>query len=139
VMTVLPNGMTVTLIVLGLMVLYQEFESRVLVPRVYNHVLRLPPAIVLLALLVGGTLAGILGALLALPITAGLHMLVRELHVDLPGETSPHDAEKARDERASEVYEQLTEGVPAADAGIIADSIAKRTEPVDTSPPAPSA
>ncbi|HEX2690743.1 MAG TPA: AI-2E family transporter [Kofleriaceae bacterium] len=124
VIAVWPHGTTVTLIVLGLMVLYQEFESRILVPRVYNHVLRLPPAIVLVALLIGGTLWGILGALLALPIAAGLQMLVRELHVDLPGENSPYDAEKERDERASEVYEQLTEGVPAADAGIIADDLA---------------
>ena len=40
-------------------------ESRVLVPRVYGRVLRLSPAAILLALLVGGRLLGIVGALLA--------------------------------------------------------------------------
>lgn len=124
VIAVTPHGTTTTLIVLGLMVLYQEFESRILVPRVYGRVLRLPPAIVLVALLVGGTLAGILGALLALPIAAGIQMLVRELRVDLPGESATGDAMLQMDERASEVYEQLSEGATAADAGAIADDLA---------------
>jgi predicted PurR-regulated permease PerM len=118
------QGTTVMVIAALLMVVYQEFESRILVPRIYGRVLRLGPAIVLISLLVGGSLAGILGALLALPIAAGLQMLIRELRVDLPGETSPHDAAKMQDERATEVYEQLTEGVSAADAGIIADDFA---------------
>jgi hypothetical protein len=119
------------LIVLGLMVLYQEFESRILVPRVYGRVLRLPPAVVLVALLVGGTLAGILGALLALPIAAGLQMVIKELRVELPGEVRTNDGATLMDERANEVYEQLTEGATAADAGVIADdlaSIVKKSE-----------
>jgi predicted PurR-regulated permease PerM len=124
VIAVSPQGATTTLIVLGLMVLYQEFESRILVPRVYGRVLRLGPAVVLVSLLVGGALAGLLGALLALPIAAGLQMLLRELRVDLPGESSPHDLAKVRDERATEVYEHLTEGVSAAAAGVIADDFA---------------
>jgi predicted PurR-regulated permease PerM len=131
VIAVSPQGTTLTLIVLGLMVLYQEFESRILVPRVYGRVLRLPPAVVLVALLIGGTLAGILGALLALPIAAGLQMVIRELHVDLPGEAPAHGEAQLLDERASKVYEKLAEGVTATDAGIIADdlaSIVKKTE-----------
>jgi predicted PurR-regulated permease PerM len=131
VIAVAPHGTTTTVIVLGLMVLYQEFESRILVPRVYGRVLRLPPAIVLVALLVGGTLAGVLGALLALPIAAGLQMVVRELRVELPGETPAGASELRMDERASEVYEHLSEGATAADAGLIADdlaSIVKRSE-----------
>jgi predicted PurR-regulated permease PerM len=124
VIAVTPQGTTLTLVVIGLMVLYQEFESRILVPRVYGRVLRLPPAIVVVALLVGGTLAGILGALLALPIAAGLQMVLRELRLDLPGEATSHDAAQRIEQQANEVYEQLTEGVPAADAGVIADDIA---------------
>jgi predicted PurR-regulated permease PerM len=119
-----PHGTTATILVLVLMVIYQEFESRVLVPRVYGRVLRLPPAIVLVALLIGGTLAGIIGALLALPIAAGLHMLLRELRFDLPGESpAPGDTEEM-DKEASRVYEQLAEGVPAREAVVIADNIA---------------
>jgi hypothetical protein len=112
-------------------VVYQEFESRILIPRVYGRTLRLPPSIVLIALLIGGTLAGMLGALLALPIAAGLQMVIRELRVDLPGEAGDHDGEKKLDERATEMYEQLTEGSSAAAAGVIADDLAnlvKRSE-----------
>ena len=124
VIAVSPHGATTTLIVAGVMMLYQEFESRILVPRVYGRVLRLPSAVVLVALLIGGTLAGILGALLALPIAAGLQMLIRELRVDLPGDMPATDETHALDERANAVYEHLSEGVTTADAGVIADDIA---------------
>ncbi|HUS31537.1 MAG TPA: AI-2E family transporter [Kofleriaceae bacterium] len=130
------RGTTATIIVIVLMIVYQEFESRILVPSVYGRVLRLPPAIVLIALLVGGTLGGIVGALLALPIAAGLQMLARELRVDLPGETPASDATLHTDEKASKVYEQLTEDLPAKDAGVIADDLAtivKKAEADDAS------
>jgi putative heme transporter len=137
VFAVLPNGTTTIIVVVGLMILYQEFESRILVPRVYGRVLRLPPAIVLVALLVGGTLAGILGALLALPIAAGVQMLIHELRVDLPGAAPASDETLRRDERATEVYEHLSEGTTAADAGVIADEVAtmvKQSEDNETPP-----
>ena len=127
----LPNGTTTALIVAGLMVLYQEFESRILVPRVYGRTLRLPPAIILIALLVGGTLAGIVGALLSLPIAAGLAMVMKELRFDLPGETVDNERIRRLDEQAVRVYEELTENIPAAEAGVIADDLAslvKRSE-----------
>lgn len=131
ILAVTPQGPTTTLIVIGIMFVYQEFETRLLVPRVYGRTLRLPPAIVLVALLVGATLGGILGALLALPIAAGLQMVLRELHLALPGEAPAVGPADKLDEHASEIYEQLTEGVPAADAGVIADDLAtivKQTE-----------
>lgn len=68
------------------LVFYQEFESRVIVPRVYGDALRLPSTVVLVSLLIGGTLLGIIGALLALPIAAAIRMLVDELQFELPGE-----------------------------------------------------
>jgi predicted PurR-regulated permease PerM len=106
---------------------YQEFESRILVPRVYGRVLRLSPALVLLALLIGGTLMGILGALLALPIAAGLQMVVRELRVELPGEEPAEiEAQRRRDEKAESAYEQLTHGEHAAEAGAIASELAAK-------------
>jgi hypothetical protein len=119
------------LAVAALAVLYQEFESRILVPRVYGRVLRLSPALVLMALLVGGTLLGVLGALLALPIAAGVQMLVRQLRVDLPGQPDL-DAERERDERAEDLYEKLTAGTPAADAQIIAGELAQKLKANET-------
>lgn len=72
--------------VLVALLIYMEFESRILVPRVYGRVLRLSSTVVILALLAGGTLMGIMGALLALPIAAGLLMILEELHLEMPGD-----------------------------------------------------
>ncbi|MBL0215605.1 MAG: AI-2E family transporter [Myxococcales bacterium] len=124
IIAVVPFGSTSIILVTVLMFAYQEFESRILVPRVYGRVLRLSPAIVIIALLVGGTLMGILGALIALPIAAGVQMVVRELRVELPGEAPQSDKSKIRDEKAETIYEALTEGVTAADAGVIASELA---------------
>ena len=86
VLSALPRGLPVAVIVLVAFLVYMEFESRVLVPRVYGRVLRLAPSVVILALLAGGTLMGIIGALLALPIAAGLIMILKELHLEMPGD-----------------------------------------------------
>ncbi len=119
------RGALTMLAVFGVGMLYQEFESRILVPRVYGRVLRLSPALVLIALLIGGTLLGVLGALLALPIAAGMQMLVRQLRVDLPGQPDL-ELERKRDERAEDLYEKLTAGTQAADAQVIAGELAQK-------------
>jgi putative heme transporter len=120
------SGIGAIALVTFLMIVYQEFESRVLIPRVYGKTLRLTPAVVMVALLVGGTLMGMVGALLALPIAAGLQMVVRELRVELPGEIPVDPTERARDEKAEHIYEQLVEGATAADAGVIAGELAEK-------------
>ena len=123
---VAPQGTGVMVLVAALMFLYQEFESRILVPRVYGRTLRMSPAIVLLALLVGGTLLGILGALLALPIAAGMQMVVRELRVELPGEEHLDAEVHKRDEKAEQVYEELAAGETVEKAAAIAGHLAQR-------------
>jgi predicted PurR-regulated permease PerM len=131
IIAVANRGLPVLIGVSLLMLIYQEFESRVLVPRVYGRVLRLQPAIVLVALLVGGTLMGILGALLALPIAAGVQMVIRELRVDLPGEATGHEEERERDREVEHLYEQLTEGTPASQAAEIAGQLVETTRSQD--------
>jgi predicted PurR-regulated permease PerM len=64
------DSATKALIVLGALILYQQFEDRYLVPRIYGQTLNLPPLIVLVAVLVGGELLGVTGVLLALPAAA---------------------------------------------------------------------
>lgn len=125
VVAALAHGPVVVIVVLVAMLAYEEFESRVLVPRLYGRALRLPSAVVLLALLAGGTLMGILGALLALPVAATIMMLVAELRVDLPGQQAQVADVKQRveDQRGEEEYERRTEGVPAEQAAAIAVEI----------------
>jgi predicted PurR-regulated permease PerM len=121
----LPHGTAVTIALVVLVILYQELENRVIVPRVYGQFLRLDAVAVTLALLVGGQLLGVLGALLALPIAAGLRMVVEELRVDLPGQPGDASDARARDEqRAEETYAALTAGAPAQEAAVVAVAIA---------------
>ena len=67
---------TTAIVVVGLMLLYQQFEDRVLIPRVYGATLRLPTIAVVLAILAGAELLGLVGALLALPLAAGIRVVV---------------------------------------------------------------
>ncbi|QFG02251.1 AI-2E family transporter [Tepidiforma bonchosmolovskayae] len=61
---------TQALIVLVALLVYQQFEDRLLVPRVYGQTLNLPALVVLLAVLAGAELMGVVGVLLALPAAA---------------------------------------------------------------------
>jgi predicted PurR-regulated permease PerM len=125
VLAALARGPVVAVVVLVLMLAYEEFESRVLVPRIYGRALRLPSSVVLFALLAGGTLMGILGALLALPVAAAAMMLIEELRVELPGEQEQLEDTHLReaDDRGEEEYERRTEGVGAEKAAAIAVEI----------------
>lgn len=120
-------GPGVALTVFALLLLYEEFESRILVPIVYGRALRLPSSVVFFSLLVGGTLGGIVGALLALPIASAVLMLLEELRVELPGETEqPEDAVvRKKDEREEKEYEERTEAAPAVEASAVAVEIAR--------------
>ena len=132
----LDRGPVVVTVILLTMLAYEEFESRVLVPRIYGRALRLPSSIVLFALLAGGTVMGILGALLALPVAATIMMLVDELRVELPGkqERISDVKQRAGDERAEKEYVRRTIGVPVEQSAAIAASISDDRRKEDSSP-----
>jgi predicted PurR-regulated permease PerM len=117
------QGTTIALIALASMVVYHEFENRFLMPHIYGQALRLPSSVILIALLAGGTLYGITGALLSLPVAAALLMLLQELRVQLPGEDIDYSAVLAQDERVEQEYERRVEGISAHDAAAIAVEI----------------
>lgn len=118
----LPFGPVIALIVFVLMLVYEEFESRLLVPVVYGRALRLPSSVVLFSLIAGATLFGIIGALLALPVAATILMLIEELRVELPGETEQvEDVEMRKKDQHGELeYVRRTEGMSAEEAAAIA-------------------
>jgi len=60
------------------LVLYQQFENNVIQPVVYRRTVAIHPLVVIVAVLIGGSLLGVLGALLAIPIAATVQILVRE-------------------------------------------------------------
>jgi predicted PurR-regulated permease PerM len=124
VLSALAVGVPVGIGVLVALWVYQELENRILVPKIYGHVLRLSPTAVILALLAGGMLLGMLGALLALPIAAGLQMMLEELRVDMPGDDSADRSAQARDARTEATYERMSAGATAPEAGQIARNLA---------------
>lgn len=63
--------------VLVLFLLYNALETYVILPRVYGKRLRLSTLAVLLALIIGGSLGGIMGAILVLPIVAAYPIFER--------------------------------------------------------------
>ena len=136
VVAALAQGPVVTVIVLVLMLAYEEFESRVLVPVVYGRAMRLPSSVVLFSLIVGATLLGIVGALLALPVAAAILMLIEELRVELPGETEGLESAKLRmkDDRGEQEYERRTEGMPAEQAAAIAVEMTDDRKKEETGP-----
>ena len=64
------NGATSALIVIGLVLLVQQLEGNVLQPILVGRTLDLHPALVILAVTAGGSLRGITGAFLAVPVVA---------------------------------------------------------------------
>lgn len=124
VLSALPLGVTVAGALFLCQLIYMEFESRILVPRIYGQVLRLPPTAVILALVAGGTLMGIIGALLALPIAAGLLMMLEELRVEMPGDDSVDRPLQARHAKQEAKYELMSAGATAPEAGEIAKNLA---------------
>ena len=137
----LPMGVVVATGVGAAIVVYQEIESRVLVPMVYGKSLRLPSSVVFIALLAGGSLAGIIGALLALPFASAMLMLLDELRVQLPGQSpAPGDDEVRRADDATErEYGERTSGMSAREAAGVAAEIVEETQSTAPgTPPLPS-
>jgi predicted PurR-regulated permease PerM len=64
------------ILVLILHLVYQQVENAVICPAIYNKALNLYPALGFLAVLIGASLFGILGAFLALPIAASIPVIV---------------------------------------------------------------
>jgi len=124
VLSALSRGLPVGIVVLVALFVYQEVENRVLVPWVYGRALRLSPTTLVLALFAGGTLLGMLGTLLALPIAAGLQMMLEELRVDMPGDDRTDRLALARDAKTEATYERMSAGATAPEAGQIARNLA---------------
>ena len=126
VLAALPRGPDIIVVVLVLMLSYEAFESRLLVPRIYGRALRLPSSVILFSLLAGSVLSGVIGALLALPVASAVLMLIEELRVELPGQQEQAEdvVIRERDDRGEEEYERRADGMPAEQAAAIAVEIA---------------
>lgn len=60
---------------------YMQVEAYVMTPRVMSKQVEIPGSLVIISALVGGTLLGLLGALIAVPVTASLLMIIQKLFI----------------------------------------------------------
>ena len=61
--------------------IYMQIESYVLTPRIMSRVVSVPGALVVIGALAGGTLLGLLGALISIPVTAMVLMIIKQVWV----------------------------------------------------------
>ena len=73
------GGLPLALIVAGLYFIVNQFEAHLIYPLVVNKVVGIPPLLVIIALIAGGSLAGFLGVLLAVPLAAALREFLNDL------------------------------------------------------------
>jgi predicted PurR-regulated permease PerM len=76
------GGITMALIVLCLFIIIQQFENHLIYPLVVKKVVGVSPIIVILALIIGGKLAGFLGIILSIPVTSALMEFIDDVQKD---------------------------------------------------------
>jgi predicted PurR-regulated permease PerM len=79
--------------VLGFYFIYQQIENAFLTPKIMKSTVDLPPLAVIIALSLGGALAGILGALIAVPTAALVAVLIDEYLVKPHSERAAESAQ----------------------------------------------
>jgi predicted PurR-regulated permease PerM len=70
------DSTTSGIIMLIFFVIYQQLENQVLQPVVYGRTVRLSPLAVLIAVLIGAEIAGVIGALAAIPVAGTIQVLL---------------------------------------------------------------
>ncbi len=73
------RGFSVGLLLLGLYLIIYQLESQVFYPLVVRKIVGISPIVVILALVIGAKLAGVLGALIAVPLSAALMEYIHDI------------------------------------------------------------
>jgi predicted PurR-regulated permease PerM len=95
VVTLFEDFPTATIIWAIWAIVYQQLENNLIQPQIQKRTVNVHPFITIVAVLFGGTLLGVMGAIVAIPIAASIQILVRE-YIDLrtlslktPGPSTP--------------------------------------------------
>ena len=75
------TGWVPALIFAIIYLVYMQLEAYVLTPRVMNRAISVPGALVVIGAMVGGTLLGLLGALVAIPVTASILLIIKQVFI----------------------------------------------------------
>ena len=74
----LTHSLTAALIVLAFFVVYQQLENHLLQPIVYGRTVKLSPLAILISVLIGAEVAGVIGALGAIPVAGTIHIVLTD-------------------------------------------------------------
>ena len=77
----LTRGLGIGIATAAFYVVYRFLEDYLLNPRVMKHTVKITPGLTIIATLIGGTLLGLIGALIAIPVAATVHLLLQEIAV----------------------------------------------------------
>jgi predicted PurR-regulated permease PerM len=91
VVTLATKGWVDAVILLGILIIEDQLEAHLLQPQVVGKMIRLHPLAVILSLAAGGILAGIPGAVVAVPIVAVITRALPELRRSEPEDLGPDD------------------------------------------------
>ncbi len=106
-------GPEAVILTLGVYFLLHLIEGNVLVPMVMRNSVGLSPFLVLVSLLIGGTVGGILGAVVAVPIVAGISVVLERLQDrEVPVPIDPAAVETPSEDE-NEAKEQVSPDSPA--------------------------
>jgi predicted PurR-regulated permease PerM len=72
-------GPTAALVTIGFFLAYRLFEDYLLGPWILRRTVDVSPLVSIIAIILGGALLGIIGALIAVPIAAGIQLLIVEV------------------------------------------------------------
>jgi predicted PurR-regulated permease PerM len=82
VVTLFENFPTATIVWVIWAIVYQQLENHLIQPQIQKRTVNVQPFITIVAVLFGGTLLGVMGAIVAIPVAASIQILLRE-YVDL--------------------------------------------------------
>ncbi|WP_327590454.1 AI-2E family transporter [Nonomuraea sp. NBC_00507] len=85
------KGLVLALVFLGILIVEQQLENHVLQPLIVGRALNFHPLAIILVLSIGGILAGIAGAAVAVPVAAVLYRALPELRHEPPALPPPED------------------------------------------------
>lgn len=77
----LTKGLPIGIATAAFYVGYRFLEDYLLNPRVMKHAVKVTPGLTIIATLVGGALLGLIGALIAIPVAATIHLLLEEVTI----------------------------------------------------------
>jgi predicted PurR-regulated permease PerM len=75
----LTVSLPVAIATLSFYVVYRLAEDYLIVPRIMGRTVEVPAVVTVVAVLLGGTLMGLVGALVAIPVAAALRLLLQEV------------------------------------------------------------